>query len=134
MVVVMVVVVVFQMKISFAWFVACWKIYCTRTLNVVNNQQKEENQRLVRALVKHLFRVFVCCWLHFVLCIVLSGCCGWIIFWKMCRYFCHFISHDSKNPFCPIKLLVNCSKQLKRLMDATFENFMLDNTAATKNQ
>ena len=69
----MVVVVVFQIS-----FVACWKIYCTRTLNVVNNQQKEENQRLVRALVEHLFRVFVCCWLHFVLCIVLGV--GWFRF------------------------------------------------------
>ena len=129
----MVVVVVFQMKISFAWFVACWKIYCTRTLNIVNNQQKEENQRLVRALVKHLFRVFICCWLHFVLCIVLSGC--WLdYFWKMCRYFCHFISHDSKNPFCPIKLLVNCSTN--GLWTQNFENFMLDCTlnTATKNQ
>ena len=78
MVVVVVVVVVVVFQISFA----CWKIYCTRTLNVVNNQQKKENQRLVRALVKHLFRVFVCCWLHFVLCIVLSGC--WLdYFWNV---------------------------------------------------
>ena len=44
----------------------------------MNNQQKEENQRLVRALVEHLFRVFVCCWLHFVLCIVLGV--GWFRF------------------------------------------------------
>ena len=76
MVVMVVVVVVFQikMKISFA---SCWKIYCTRTLNVVNNQQKEENQHLVRA-VEH--RVFVCCWLHIVNAYCVVGGESWIFF------------------------------------------------------